>query len=101
MVALKVGLKDPRVKSLVGFGVPVHLYDYSFLKATAKPTLLIQGSQDEFGTAEELEKISATWGPAVTVETIQGADHYFNGKIEQLKQAVADYFTKGAGGKVL
>ena len=101
MVALKVGLKDPRVKALVGFGVPVRLYDYSFLKATAKPTLLIQGSQDEFGTAEELEQASATWGPAVTVETIQGADHYFNGKIEQLKQAVADYFIKGAGGKVL
>lgn len=101
MVALKVGSTDSRVSSLIGFGVPVHLYDYGFLEAIEKPTLLIQGSQDEFGTAQELEKTTGSFGPKITVATVVGADHYFNGKIDQLKQAVSDYYNKGDGGKIL
>ena len=101
MIALKTGLKDMRVKALFGFGVPVHLYDYSFLAGTKKPTLLIQGSKDEFGTAEELQEVVGSLGQRITVVTVPGADHYFNGAIDKLKQAVTDYFTKGPGGGVL
>jgi alpha/beta superfamily hydrolase len=101
MVALRVGLTDPRVKALFGFGVPVRLYDYSFLADTAKPTLLVQGSQDEFGTALELQKAVASFGPEVSVATVEGADHYFSGAVDGLKKSVAKYFTKGPGGDIL
>ena len=100
MVALNTGLADSRVKALFGFGVPVRLYDYSFLAGTVKPTLLVQGSQDEFGTAEELKKTTELFGTGITVATVEGADHYFNGAIGELKKAVASYFTKGAGGAI-
>ncbi len=101
MVALKTGFSDPRVKVLFGFGVPVRLYDYSFLAGTVKPTLLVQGSQDEFGTGDELKKAAESFGSGVTVATVEGADHYFNGAIDGLKKAVTNYFIKGAGGEVL
>ena len=101
MVGLTAGMEDPRVKALVAMGVPIHHYDYGYLTETDKPVLVIQGEHDEFGSAEEVRSIFSAYGPHVQVETIDGSGHLFHGHMEELEAVLEEYFSSGAGSKVL
>ncbi|HET7099737.1 MAG TPA: alpha/beta fold hydrolase, partial [Terriglobia bacterium] len=56
VVALAVGSADPRVNSLVGIGLPADSADFSFLENDRKPKLVVQGTEDRFGSRENVEK---------------------------------------------
>jgi alpha/beta superfamily hydrolase len=101
MVGLKVGVDDPRVVSLVAFGTPIHVYDYSYLARTKKPVLVMQGEHDEFGSALEVQEVLGGLGDHVTVVSVPGAGHLFEGHLEELRRCVRDYFTHGDGALAL
>jgi alpha/beta superfamily hydrolase len=101
MVGLSVGVDDDRVKAMVGLGLPVHVYDYSYLAKTEKPVLLIQGEHDEFGSPEEVREAVGASTPNITVEEIRGSGHLFDGHFEELQGVIRDYFTQGPGALAL
>lgn len=107
-VGLRVGAEDKRVKALLGLGLPVEMWDFSFLQGVAKPLLVIQGEKDQFGGGEKvadyLEGIRGgpKEGPRVTLVRIPGSDHFFNDRFDELQEAVREWFEEGGeGGKVL
>jgi len=100
MVALTVGASDPRVVALLGLGLPLDRddrYDYTFLGRAAKPVLIVQGENDEFGSGERVARALAGLGDHVTLARVPGADHYFTDQLDELKLAVRDWFVRGAG----
>jgi alpha/beta superfamily hydrolase len=104
MVALGVGADDPRVVALLGLGLPIErdeAYDFSFLANVGKPVLVVQGENDEFGSGDKIAGHLAPLGGHITLVRVPGADHYFGERIEEMKDAVRDYFTDGPGGQVL
>jgi len=50
-VGLEVGIKDPRVAYLIGIGVPLEKYDFSFLAECRKPLLLVHGNGSSIAKA--------------------------------------------------
>src|SRR5258705_275268 len=56
-VGLDVGMSDNRVARLIGLGVPVTMYDVSFLENCRKPILFVHGDHDEFGNVEDLRRL--------------------------------------------
>ncbi len=101
MVGLKVGANDPRVVALVALGTPIHVYDYSYLQGTPKPVLVIQGENDEFGSAEEVREVMGALGDHVTVVSVPGAGHLLEGHLEELRRHLRHYFTEGDGAVAL
>jgi alpha/beta superfamily hydrolase len=101
LVGLSVGAEDPRVKGLVGLGLPVELYEYSFLGKTAKPALLIQGEQDRFGSPREVREAVDGLGSHIRVEGIPGAGHLFEGHFQELQGVIRRFFTNGPGAPAL
>lgn len=101
MVGLGAAASDPRVVAMFGLSLPVRMYDYGFLADVQKPVLVIQGEQDELGSAAEVEPVLAAYGPHVTLARIDGADHYFEGHIDELKAVVSEFFGSGPGGAVV
>ncbi len=101
MVALSAATADPRVVALFGLGLPVRMYDYGFLADVQKPILVVQGEDDEFGSGPEVEPVVAALGTHVTLARIAGADHYFNGHIDEMRAVVSGYFRDGPGGDVV
>jgi len=98
MVALGAAAKDPRVVALFGLGLPVRMYDFGFLADVKKPVLVVQGEEDEFGSGPEVEPLVAAWGTHVTLARVEGADHYFDGHIDEMKAVVSEFFDSGPGG---
>ncbi|MBI4537983.1 MAG: hypothetical protein HY704_00565 [Gemmatimonadetes bacterium] len=100
-VGLGAGAEDPRVVALLGLGVPDTLYDFSYLAGVLKPIFIVQGELDEFAPGDDVERRLGGLGDHITVVTIEGADHFFNERFDELRAAIRRYFTEGPGSGVL
>jgi uncharacterized protein len=93
-VGLEVGISDQRVLNLISIGTPVDKYDFSFLEANRKPILFVHGDHDEFGRLPALmdlvDKIKQH-NRSVTLRIIKDSGHFFEGHLEELKQAITDW----------
>jgi alpha/beta superfamily hydrolase len=101
MVALSAAADDPRVVALFGLGLPIRMYDYRFLADVAKPILIVQGEEDDFGSGPDIEPLVAGLGSHVTLARIAGGDHYFEEHIDEMKAVLSQYFQSGPGGDVV
>lgn len=95
-VGLKVAIHDPRVAYVIGIGVPLKKYDFSFLASCRKPLLLVHGEHDEFGDVETLRELVAEFEAMVPVrlEVIPGAGHFFDVHLDELKRVIAEWTTE-------
>jgi uncharacterized protein len=87
-VGLRVGCEDARVTKLIGLGIPVNDSDLSYLRSCAKPKLIIQGGNDEFGSCANVEALFATMPEPKRLVFVKGADHFFAGKLDQVAAAI-------------
>lgn len=101
MVALSAGADDPRVVALFGLSLPIRMYDYGFLADVKKPIFVVQGDEDELGSGPEVEPVVEAMGSHVTLARIAGADHYFDGHIDEVKVLVSEFFRSGRGGEAV
>ena len=80
-----------RPTGLVTVALPVErlAIELSFLKV---PWLLIHGSDDELVSLDSLIDWLNDQAPGPELEVISGADHFFHGKLTQLKNGVTSFF---------
>ena len=90
-VGLRVACKDVRVKRLIGIGAPVNNSDFSYLESCDIPKLFVHGSKDEFGDVYKLEKFVETLPGEKQLVVVEGVDHFFKGKIEELGAAITKW----------
>jgi len=90
-VGLRAGCKDTRVEKLIGIGAPVNSSDFSYLSKCTKPKLFVHGANDEFGDVEWVRRMVASLPGENELTVVDGVDHFFTGKIEELGQAVRNW----------
>jgi len=100
-VGLRAACADQRVKAAIGVGVPVvpvaeatetpRTYTYEFLQDCRKPKLLVSGGRDRFGPRENLEKMVASLPEPKKLVVIEGADHFFAGRLRELRAAIESW----------
>jgi alpha/beta superfamily hydrolase len=91
MVGLQVAAKDDRITGWVGISPPVAMYDFSFLKVSPKPKLLLFGDSDFVCPREEMEKLFDSLQEPKSMSVIPGADHFFWGKEETVAEHVLNF----------
>ncbi len=95
-VALRVAARDSRVRAAFALGYPIALEaDRAHLAAITVPRLFVQGEADAFGAGEALRALAEPLPPPRDVVVVPGADHFFDGRLDALQGAVADW----AGGR--
>ncbi|MGA7927561.1 MAG: alpha/beta family hydrolase [Candidatus Sulfotelmatobacter sp.] len=100
-VGLRAGCPDTRVKALIGVGVPAipvaadaeapRSYTFDFLRECAKPKLFVSGARDQFGPHAKLEALVASVAEPKKLVVIEGADHFFEGRLRELREAIEDW----------
>ena len=90
-VGLRVGCEDERVKRLIGIGVPVNNSDFSYLEKCSKAKLFVHGSQDAFGDVGKVRELVAGLPGENELVVVEGVDHFFAGKIEELGKAIGEW----------
>lgn len=91
-VGLRAGCGEPRVKALIGAGLPADNSNLSYLESCAKPKLFVQGSRDQFGSRENVLAIVSRAANPKQIVFVEDADHFFTGQLDQLRQAILDHF---------
>ena len=92
-VGLRVACEDSRVTDLIGLGIPVNSTDFSFLQKCPKPKLFVHGSNDEHGAIEKVKAFIPTFSGENELVVIEGVDHFFAGKLDQLDRAISGWVT--------
>lgn len=83
------GLAQRRAaERLVLVAPPVQRFDFSRLSPPACTWLVVQGDQDELVNHESVLAWTHEVAPAPRVELFPGADHFFHGRITELRERV-------------
>lgn len=94
-VGLPVGCADPRVRQLIGVGVPVSLLGVDALNGCAKHKLIVQGDHDEYGPIAEVQAWFERIPEPKHLTIVPGSDHFFTAHQTELHNAVVAYFNGG------
>jgi hypothetical protein len=62
--------------------------DLTYLRGCAKPKLIIQGSDDQFGARTNVEALFETLPTPKALVFVEGADHFFTGQLEKVRAAI-------------
>jgi len=97
-VGLRAACADLRVRAAIGLGVPVvpvvadteepRVYGYEFLQDCTKPKLLVSGARDQFGPRAKVEALVASIPEPKKLVLIEGGDHFFAGRLRELREAI-------------
>ncbi|MFI5005964.1 MAG: alpha/beta hydrolase [Solirubrobacterales bacterium] len=90
VMALRVGIADPRVRAIFALGVPLSMVgDLDFVGGSTKPRLFVQGGNDAFGPAERLRPMVEALPEPREIVVIPESDHFFAGHLDALQDAVS------------
>jgi uncharacterized protein len=87
-MALKAIASDPRVAAYIGVGLPVATESAREVPLPNVPSLFVVGMHDTYGPPRLLRELLGSSYPIVEVP---GADHFFEGKLEALEQAISAF----------
>jgi uncharacterized protein len=97
-VGLRAACADARVRAVIGVGTPVvpvaeateepRVYALDFLQRCTTPKLLVSGARDQFGPRAKLEALVASLPEPKKLVLIEGADHFFEGRLRELREAI-------------
>jgi uncharacterized protein len=100
-VGLRAACSDARVKALIGAGVPAipvaagteapRIYTFDFLRDCARPKLFVSGARDQFGPRAKLEALVASASEPKKLVVIEGADHFFEGRLRELRETIESW----------
>lgn len=88
-VGLRLAVERSFVRAFA-VGLPVTVFDFSFLRGETLPVTAFQGEFDELGRPEEVRRVFEGWYPTLAVTAVPGADHFFRGALPALGLAVAE-----------
>jgi hypothetical protein len=92
VIALRVAARDPRVHAVCALGFPlVRFGDAALLAAPSQPRLFVQGEHDEFGAGAVLRPLVDALPGSREIVVVPGANHFFDGQLDLLQGAVADW----------
>jgi alpha/beta superfamily hydrolase len=85
---LRHASENTEVAAFVGIGLPVRHYDFRALADFDRPLAIVQGTDDELGTPDEVRAVlgSAT---RATVHEVPGATHLFPNRAPEVGRLVA------------
>jgi alpha/beta superfamily hydrolase len=97
-VGLRAACPDSRVRGVIGVGTPVapvaadteepRVYTFDFMQDCAKPKLFVSGARDQFGPRAKLQVLVASVPEPKRLVLIEGADHFFEGRLRELREAI-------------
>jgi hypothetical protein len=97
-VGLRAACADSRVRAVIGVGTPVgpvagdsevsRTYTFEFLQDCMKPKLFVSGARDQFGPRAKLEALVGSASEPKKLVMIEGADHFFEGRLRELREAI-------------
>jgi alpha/beta superfamily hydrolase len=100
VVALRVAARDARVRAVFALGFPLGSEgDAATLQAPSQPRLFVQGELDAFGPGATLRALVEALPPPRELVVVPAANHFFDGHLDALQSAIADWAERRPWGR--
>jgi len=100
-IGMQLLMRRPEIEGFISVAPPANLYDFSFLAPCPSSGLIVHGDKDAVVPQKDVqtlvEKLKTQKGIVIDQKIIPGANHFFDGKLEQLMQSVSAYLDKRTG----
>lgn len=83
-------IADRTVAGVVAIGLPVRLWAFEDLPSLGRPLSVVQGTEDEFGSIEEVAAVIAHAVPAGRIYEVDGASHLFPRRTKEAAARVVE-----------
>ena len=94
-IGMQLLMRRPEISGFVSIAPPANTRDFTFLAPCPASGMIIQGTEDDLVTEESVsklvEKISSQKNVEVDYRMIDGADHFFGSKHDELVEHLHDY----------
>ncbi len=94
-IGMQLLMRRPEIAGFISIAPPANLHDFTFLAPCPSSGLIIQGDQDKVVPQKDVQalvdKLKSQKGIIIDHETIKGANHFFDGFVDELIEACAAY----------
>jgi alpha/beta superfamily hydrolase len=87
--AVRHAPRDPAVAGVIGIGLPLRYFELRDFERLGRPLTVVQGSEDELGSPEQVRALLARARPAGELVLIDGAEHLFLRRAAEAGRAAA------------
>ena len=97
-IGMQLLMRRPEVEGFISVSPPENLYDFSFLAPCPSSGLIIHGDKDRVAPPESVQKLvdklKAQKGITIEQQIIEGANHFYEGKVDDLLQSCGEYLDR-------
>ena len=97
-ISMQLLMRRPEIEGFISVAPPANLYDFSFLAPCPSSGLMVNGGADRVVSTEAVsslvEGLKIQRGLVVDHEVVPRANHFFEGKVNELMEVVDAYLDK-------
>jgi hypothetical protein len=94
-IGMQLLMRRPEISGFVSVSPPANMYDFAFLAPCPSSGLIIQGDTDDIVPQDAVnklvQKLSHQRDISIDYRVVQGANHFFHDRIEEMTSEVDDY----------
>ncbi len=99
-IAMQLLMRRPEIHGFISIAPPANHYDFTFLAPCPSSGLIVHGTGDEHVPKEDVDKLAARLeaqrGIGIQYTCIEGADHFFRGKLDSLTDVIEAHLKANA-----
>ena len=94
-------MRRPEIEGFISIAAPANRFDFTFLAPCPSSGLFVHGSEDRVAPQKEvmavIEKVKTQRGIQLEHQLVEGANHFFDGRVDELMTTVDTYLDKRLG----
>jgi uncharacterized protein len=94
-IGMQLLMRRPEIEGFISIAAPANRYDFSFLAPCPSSGLFVHGGDDRVAPPRDvinvMDKVKTQKGIKIEHVTIDGANHFFENKVDELLTVVNDY----------
>ena len=97
-IGMQLLMRRPEITGFISVAPPANMYDFSFLAPCPSSGLIVHGRADRVVPEADIQRLvarlSAQRGIKIDYAKIEGGNHFFDDKLEELGEVVDAYLTR-------
>ncbi len=97
-IAMQLMMRRPEIGGFISIAPPASIYDFSFLAPCPASGILVHGDKDDLvplaAVNKLAQKLSAQKNIKIEYRVVEGADHFFSNRGDELNSIVDTYLTR-------
>ncbi len=104
-IGMQLLMRRPEIEGFLSIAAMANRYDFSFLAPCPSSGLFVHGSEDRVAPVKEvmavIEKVKTQKGIQIEHTVVEGANHFFDGKVDVLMSQVGAYLDRMVGPEII